>query len=181
LVAGSGSPPRSHEPMNETMTTSGLRELGCLLFTLAVLIVSSAAAWQAEKRRPRSRCRLYGLCVVWCVIACFPFAMAIGYFWAGWQYRYDYPAGLHRFRWDLLVGDAGLVLLIGFLVGNGIGFLAVKREVTGPDDQPIERPPAGAGPFWSERRATIPTSNAVQPHRDGLNRERGGVNRERRG
>jgi hypothetical protein len=131
----------------------------CLLLTLFVLAIPSAYLCWNGLRRPRSRLRLHGLYVAWCVIVCFPFVMAVAYLSAGGYAWMAYPNYPHTFRWGQLAREAGGGLLAAFLLGN---FFAAF------DSGPQESAPAvpafpEVGNRWSDRPGGKSSSESVHP------------------
>jgi hypothetical protein len=118
-----------------------------LLFTLSIVVAAVVYINRTAGRQPLSRLRRHGLYVAWWLVFFFPCGMGCGLLRALWPEQ-------QRFGWGSLAFDGGFVLLVSFVMGNLIAFLA------GPAELPEKRSPApklpDVGPRWADRTGTRP-------------------------
>jgi hypothetical protein len=156
------------------------RDLLCLVFTCAVLHIPLVAlAWNWG--RPPSRSRSLGKSLAWCFLLGFPYVMAFGYLHAAWPHgdsywqsfrlaRHGDPPRSLGFRWDWLISDVviGLVIILAF--GSWVGH-CVARGPARTGEEPVPTLP-DVGPSWSDRQKGQQNTSDVQPSRENLSEEK---------
>lgn len=135
-----------------------LGEVGCGLLSIMLMVFLLDFIVRNE-RRPPSRRRLYGLTVAWCILASFPFIMALAYFAATWPYGGD-SSFRSGFKWGpwiavALVGFGavcGLAVCIAYVISH------IPEGGTGPSGPPLPY----LGPRWADRQLLPPRRENIQ-------------------